>query len=461
MKNETRSLPISLARAFHVLTVFFVLLGTQFILPVNVLGRTVYLYYVEFLLVALFIGVAVTLLVKRQKPCLPLVLWVLPCIFIIWFFVLTAYRFFNFGDITGGFINFRVLTFPILFVLLLKQLKIAKKDLLFGIFLFATVMNIYQVGSIFISHSFRTVLALKNINIYLCFMLTLLPLLFFMLKTLSHPAKAVRILMRSLLVFNILSILVFTFFSGSRLTVVILPLSFFLGGLAVFGLHRCAFLKLGALFLAFIIISGTIMTLNLYDARYNVGRTYAEVFDILSIETPEKKPSSESENKDPSQNTESENTDSDNTDPVQDAKINVTESNSMRDLLWKKSVEYIKESPFWGRTSIDVEIEMTFFGKTEPVKVTQSPHNFILEMWLALGLPGLILYGTIILTVLIFILRKKTGIGGKIALFTILFPLFGFSFFQPLVTCYFAISLLLWLVLYLFEENEPEETNTV
>lgn len=452
MKKETQSTPFSISRVFHILMVLCLFIGTQIMLPVNIGSRTIHLYYVELFLIVLFIGVAVTMLVKRQKPRFPILMWVLPCAFLVWFFILSAYRFFAFGDLTGGFINFRVLFFPIIFFLIVKQLRIEKKDLLFSLLLFVTVMNIYQVASLFIVHSFRTVLALKNINIYLCFMLAMLPLLFFMLKTLSYPVKAVHILMQSLLVFNILCILVFSFFSGSRLNVVILPVSFFLGGMAVFGFNWRSVVRLCALCLAFIIISGTVISANLYDARYNVARTYAEIFEAIGIRIPEDSPLPDTENTDADLST-----DAVDSGITQDAKTNAMASNSMRQLLWEKSVQHIKDSPFWGRTSIDIEIEMMFAGATEPVKVIQSPHNFILEIWLALGLPGLILYGVILLTVMLSILRKQTRWSGRIMLLTILFSLFGFSFFQPLVTCYFAISFLLWLVLYLFEGKTCDE----
>ncbi len=450
MNKTTKQSPVPFTRLFHILIVFFALVGTQFMLPINLLGRTIFLYYVEPLLIALFLGTLVYMLVKRQKPVFTTLEWLLPSLFVLWFFVLTAYRFLAFGDLTGGFINFRVLTFPILLVLILKQLKAEKKDVFYGILLFATGMNLYQVISIFIARSFRTVLALKNINIYLCFMLALLPLLLMMLKNFRHKSGAVETFMKAVLVFNIISILVFSFFSGSRLTIVIIPVTFVVAFFLVFGFSGKTFLRLFTLLLIFIVIASTVLTLDVYDSRYNVSRTYAEVFSLLKIEMPVKAPSA-----DPGQ------TDTDETDkkdPVKEdplgAETNVADSNSMRDLIWAKSIEYIKASPFWGRTTIDVEFEMNFAGLDEPVKMVQSPHNFILESWMALGLPGLLLYSVIVLAVTLAILLKKIKLSDKILLFTVLFAVFGFSFFQPLVTCYFAVSLILWFAFFLFYEKD-------
>lgn len=450
MKKSTQLHSFQLSRLFPILIVFFTLMGTQFMLPLDLMGRTIYLYYAEILMAALFAAVMLYMLIKRQKPVFTTMQWLLPAAFIVWFVILTAYRFVTFGDLTGGFINFRVLIFPILLVLALKQLNASKKDIMYGIFLFATVMNIYQVCSVFISHSFRAVLALQNINIYLCFMLAVLPLLFMMLKHFTHKSKTLCILMRILLVFNILSILVFTFFSGSRLAIAVLPISFVAAFLLIFGFSGKAFLKLGALLLAFIVVVTVVLSCNTYDSRYNVSRTYAEVFSALNIRLPDKNPAPAPDPDTPAvPDTEK----PDVSDQIA-VENNVSDSNTMRELLWEKSIAHIKESPFWGRTSVDVEIEMNFIGLDTPVKVIQSPHNFILEGWMALGLPGLLLYGAIIITAIISILRKKIKLSAKITLFVILFAVFGFSFFQPLVTCYFAISLILWFVLYLYSEND-------
>ena len=55
------------------LVVFLCLLFTQFMVPVKLAGNTMYLYLVEFFLIALFLGACVHLLTKREKPQLRLI----------------------------------------------------------------------------------------------------------------------------------------------------------------------------------------------------------------------------------------------------------------------------------------------------------------------------------------------------------------------------------------------------
>lgn len=135
---------------------------------------------------------------------------------------------------------------------------------------------------------------------------------------------------------------------------------------------------------------------------------------------------------------------------LEQAQINATDSNSMRSEVWKKSVEHIRENPIFGRGNTDIVFYVNFVGIDEPVKFAQSPHNFILEMWLALGLPGMLIYLAAVAITAIKILFGKYTVTQKINFTLILLSVFGFSFFQPLVTSYFAVSCILWISVYLF-----------
>ncbi len=457
---------ISVVRLLHILIVLFSLLGTQFVFPVNILSRTIYLYYVEIFLFCVLVIVSIITLKKRKGNLLKRTEGVLFALFIVWFFLLTVYRYVSSGNVTGGFIVFRVLTFPILLVWMLRQMNTNKNDILFGVLLFITSMNIYQVYSIFITRSFRTVYALKNINIYLCFMLAALPLLFMMLKQLKFSSKVICGFVTIIIPFNILTILVFSFFSGSRIAVVILPIVFFCSFLLTNGFNKKSLVRLGGLVVSFALLVSIILQCNIFDAKYNVTRTWFEVLNTLGVQLSftdiDERNVQDTENStwtDGGENEEGfvENEDSTNNGfsefGYSEVENTVIDSNNMRYKLWKQSIEYIKESPFWGRTSIDIEVEMNFAGYATPVKIIQSPHNFILEGWLALGFPGMIIYGIIIAITVISIMRKRIKASIKANMFIVLFVIFGFSFFQPLVTCYFAISLILWFNLYLCNEN--------
>lgn len=437
MKHIAR--PFSqLTRLLPVLLIFFTLMGTQFSVSLHITNRTVYVYLAEVIMLISSVAVMVSMLIKGQSQAFRFPQWLLTAAMIAWFFILTAYRYFTFGDLTGGFIIFRVLMLPVVFVLSLRHLNMSKTHIVWGIFLFVTAINGHQMFSLFQTASFRTVQALQNINIYLCFMLAALPFLLVMLRQLYFSSKALRILMGALLAWNILTILVFAFFSGSRLAAALLPLCFFSAFWLVFGFSKKAFLSLGALVLAFVVILGTVLSCDLYDSRYNVSRTYTEVLHALHAELPGDFAQPDNGSSDVDDQTAAEN--------------NVADSNTMRKLLWQTSLNHILKSPFWGRTSVDVEIEMSFVGSQTPVKVIQAPHNFILEGWMGLGLPGLLIYGAILLLAILPILRRKTPLCQKLLLFVTLLAVFGFSFFQPLVTCYFAISLILWLSLYLYRD---------
>jgi hypothetical protein len=138
---------------------------------------------------------------------------------------------------------------------------------------------------------------------------------------------------------------------------------------------------------------------------------------------------------------------------LSNAEANVIDSNMMRKLLWKKSVDYIKKNPIFGKPSNDIEIEMYFYGREDAVKIIQSPHNFVLEIWLALGLPGLIIYFIIIAKEILVVSKSNLSKNKKYNFLLALIVILGFSFFQPLFTSYFVIAILFFLNIYIYEEE--------
>ena len=454
---------------------FICLLFTQFLLPVNLAGNVVYLYYIELFIIALFTAAFIFMLVKKSKLNLSKKEIAIMFLFVAWFAVLTVYRFFVTGNITGGFIVFRVLTFPIILMLIFKQYQITKQSVFWGLFAFITYINIYQIISvIFISKSFRLATALANINIYICFALAVLPLLLYFVSKYKCENKAIQSAVRIAAVFNIVCVVLFSLYSGSRIAVLLCPV---IGVISYFFINKFtkkSILTFLASVVAMVVLISTMFVANIYDAKYNFFRVvdpflsiFHFEFDFGSDDTNSDDPTHEhtkpeqnkpgqskpGQNKPGQSKPEKDEPEIITPEDMELAQTSVADSNGMRGALWEKSIYYIKQNPIFGRHSIDIDCQMTFVGAEEPVTIVGSPHNFILEMWLALGLPGMLIYFAIILLSVAKILFAKISVGKKVNFMLIMLSIFGFSFFQPLVTCWFAISMTLWISMYFFTSD--------
>ncbi len=414
---------------------FLILLSTQILMPISFMGKTLYLYAVELCIALIFAVVAVRLIFKKEKLNFSVKQLILPAAFAAWFVVLTVYRFFFESSISGAFIIVRVMFFPIIMLFILKQLKISKKYICYGITAFMTYINIYQAVSVPIKKSFRYIVGLKNINIYLCFALAMLPLLFSFIFKDEGTDKAERIITKAAAWFNLLVISCISLFSGSRLALLLYVVIMLLCCAINFKKEKGVIKKIIALLLAVLLLAFLIVLIKPYDAVYNFSRSSG--IDLSSI---------------------SFNQGSAGIEPPQDEELmdeanGVTDSNNMRLALWTKAISYIKENPIFGRYTVDIECDFVFAGTNEPVKISQSPHNFILEMWLAFGLFGMLLYLAMLGIAALKIFKIKACFGQKVNFLLGMVAIWGFSFFQPLVTCYFAISLLLWLYIYIFSKS--------
>ena len=430
------------------LVVFLSLLFTQLVQPLSLAGSTMHIYVVEYFLIALFCGACVHILITKQKIQLKALEFVLLALFGVWFVVLTLYRYVYAGTITGGFIVFRVLVFPIILVLLLRQYKIERKTVALAVFFFLTLVNLYQIYSLFgVSHSFRQIKGLKNINIYLCFALAALPMLIAFLASYQSECRKKVIAVKAMGIFNVLAITCFSLFSGSRIAVCLCPV---IAAVSYFLVNRITwksvkvFLIMAAAVAALV---ASIIALNIYDAEYNFYRVTDTMFPALHLE----------QRIDHSDETLGEQI-PDVTEETQmneaqaSAAQNAADSDNMRAILWEKSIFYIRQNPIFGRHTIDIDAEFTFGETGEVHTIIESPHNFILEMWLALGLPGMLVYLLMIALCAFKVLLSKLSISRKANFLLVMLAIFGFSFFQPLVTCFFAVSLMLWLTMYLFIE---------
>ena len=385
------------------LIIFLCLVLTQFSVRFNLGHNYVNIYYAEFLNLLLIGFCSIYIIMHKEKINFKAYFSIFLLLFIIWFGYLTIYRFYVFHTITGGLIVFRNLVFPIFLYLSLKYFNISKKNILNSILLFITFINIYQIYNLFfVKNSFRTIGGLQNINIYLCFVISSITLIFYYYKKIEDYYSNLK--------FN------FSIFSGSRLAllmILIVPiLSYFI--LYKFNLKSLKYFMLFLLSILFILT--LIIKINLYDAKYNFTRAVPKNIDEFIYKIfPDKVKKSKKI--------------IDDSIPQVIIETNVVESNSMRTQLWKKSIEYIKKDPIHGKLNIDIDIDFKFQGTEKNSKIIQSPHNFILELWLSFGLPGMIIYLGILVIMFLEITHKNVILAKKI-LFTIFtFSLFSFSFF--------------------------------
>lgn len=480
MKKNNYLSKKNMFKIFCIMIIFTVFLSTQFLLPIKFMEKIVYVYRVEIILIILFFIAAIDILVRKKKIVIGKKEIIYLFILIVWFLLLTFYRHFVYGDITGGLIIFRVLMFPILFILLLRQYNIDKKNICTGFLLFISYINICQVYDLIVnSNSFRTSLALKNINIYLCFMISIIPLLLILSNNKFIEYKNKK-LINVVIILNFIIISVFSILSGSRIGILFFTLMFVLSYLLIFKITINSLIKFAISILVLILLIFTLVQFKIYDGRENLLRAIDPVIQILkntSIDKPSKNNEIKLETSDNEvnnetateninenkPNVETNNGEIDNKDKFNNnnevsnnsitQNSSVVDSNNMRSLLWKKSIEYIKKNPIFGKGNIDIEIDMYFSTTTQPTKIIQSPHNFILEIWLALGLPGMISYFILLIYNIIKIFVSKTKFNIKMNFMLSFISILFFSFFQPLMTSYFAISIILWILIYLYLEE--------
>lgn len=459
----------------EILLIFLLCLSTQYMIPINILSRTIYIYYVEIILMILFFVAMIDIFIRKKKINIKLMEVIVLALLFLWFVFLILYNYFVYANLTGGFIIFRVLVFPIVLVLLLRQYNVNKKNILYGILIFTTFINVYQIYSlIYFSNSFRAASALKNINIYLCYMISVIPIFIWYLKNNAEPKNKIRYLNEIIVFFNVFIITIFSILSGSRIAFVMCP---FILIFSFFCINKISIKSIFKMFGYIVIIIITLFILikfNVYDAKDNLFRSVNPILQFF-IEEPledsiidnipndleDKKTEANKNNKLNSNITSSGNSNNDNksdnlkNEILENAKDNTTviDSNNMRNIIWKNSIISIRDNLVLGIFKTDIEFDMYYFNLDTPVKMIQSPHNFILEIWLALGLPGLIVYCFIIIGMTFKILLSKIKLSYKCNYLLSMFSIFGFSFFQPLVTSYFIISISLWLIIYLYSEE--------
>lgn len=438
---------------------FLIFLLTQFMYPLNLGGRTIYIYYVEIYIIILCLISFCDILFNKKKIEFNKITMVI-LIFLLWFVIASIYRYFVYHDITGGFIIFRVLFFPLLLILLLRQYSIDKKYILISLILFVFFINLYHIYDlIIINNSFRSAQTLKNLNIYLCFTISSIPIMLFYLREYKSEKLSFNVI--KLIVFiNIILITIFSILSGSRMGLLLCPFVVFFSYFLIYKISKKSILLfIGLVSIVFVSIA-SIIYFNLYDSRENVFRSVEPIIKIFADESKIAK------KLEPIENIESnisennniiiDNKDSDSTiiSNIDEQNSSVTDSNNMRLSLWEKSIYYICKSPIFGIGSTDIDIDMYFSNLTEPVKLIQSPHNFILEMCIAFGLPGMFIYLFIIVISIIKVFHQKIDIYNKFNFLLSLVSILGFSFFQPLVTSYFAISILMWINYYIYLKED-------
>lgn len=459
----------------EILIIFLLCLSTQYMIPINILSRTIYIYYVEVILIILFFGAMIDIFIRKKKINIKLIEVIVLVLLFLWFVFLVLYNYFVYANLTGGFIIFRVLVFPIVLVLLLRQYNVNKKNILYVILIFTTFINVYQIYSLIcFSNSFRSASALKNINIYLCYMISVIPIFIWYLKNTEESKNKIRYLNEIIVFFNIFIITIFSFLSGSRIAFVVCPFILIFSFFCINKISIKSILKMFGYIVIIIITLFILIKFNVYDAKDNLFRSVNPILQFF-VEEPledstidnipndleDKKTEVNKNNKLNSNITSSGSSNNDNksdnlkNEILENTKDNTTiiDSNNMRNIIWKNSIISIRDNLLLGIFKTDIEFDMYYFNLDTPVKMIQSPHNFILEIWLALGLPGLIIYCFMIIGMTFKILLSKLKLSYKCNYLLSMFSIFGFSFFQPLVTSYFIISISLWLIIYLYSEE--------
>lgn len=423
---------------FSILIVI-VLLLTQYICAIDFGGRILHIYYVEFLLLLIWFGIFIKLIIAKKNIFNVKYKYLIltAASFIVWFIILMVYWYFINKNIVGLFIVFRIIILPLILLFLFDFYKVSKKYILTGLIVFLSIINLHQIFDIIIlQQSFRKLDSLQNINIYLCFFIILIPTLLHTIKKsnelfVGYSKKINYIILTNIFVGTIISLL-----SGSRLVFILLPVVFLTSYLNNYKVLFASTKKIFIFSLTLFITCFMLYLFNINDAKNSLSRSTNQIFDILNIFKNDSKSLSE------------------DSVPVI-VTNNITDSNTMRDMLWAKSIETIKHNIIFGQGKIDVEIDMIFQNDiNHPVKFIQPSHNFVLEIWLCFGIVGLAIYFAMILCLLYLVLFNNNLFTSKVNYILSLMAVYGFSFLQPLITSWFAISITFWLINYLYINDE-------
>jgi O-antigen ligase len=115
----------------------------------------------------------------------------------------------------------------------------------------------------------------------------------------------------------------------------------------------------------------------------------------------------------------------------------VSGSDFVRWDLWEAAIKTIlRPDGFFGGGSFDFPVGSN--GKTAPA------HNFILEILVSIGLPGLILFLSTTTAILVLSIRNTSGWRNIFALFLPILIFFGFGFFHPFVSTGVLANVLFW-----------------
>lgn len=300
-----------------------------------------------------------------------------------------------------------------------------KRDIL----LMLSMTNFFQlIIGLFIYGGLRASFLLENIMVYIFLVAVTLPLLFIFLNRSQN--KLAKFAIYS----NIIVGVTFVSLSGSRAGVLLIwgiLFSCFIMNLIVY--KREMLKKFAVILLGTVCLAGVLYATNAMNARESVNRaSFSYNIGEEQLDAVEQNPES-----------------SQSKDIIEE----IRQSDFLRSALWEKSVAEIIKSPVVG-TGV-VYFECTY----GPIVLQQGSHNIVMEVWLTFGLIGLVVYGLLYLSVVIYLIRKM--VKGKNKAIPAMYLLsmcgaFALALLQPLMVMLLP-NMFLWLVL----SNGVKENDSV
>ncbi|WP_307438799.1 O-antigen ligase [Paenibacillus sp. V4I3] len=300
-----------------------------------------------------------------------------------------------------------------------------------------------------------------NINIFNCFIVSILPLCFIILYRHYVKTRLTSKFILSVSFTNIIITLALLTISGSRtgfalamfFTVLTLALSF--KSKKLLKNYFFSILLSLVLIVSFISIEHVSGFLIRGSMLNNTSVQSAVANAVVSTDTVLKNNKNLSESNTPNEKTKEEKFGFNF--KTENIVISNKENDGFRFAMWKIAFDRLIKSPFIGTG--ELLFSVTSSGKAVP---SQSVHNFILEILLACGMIGLCLYAIVILlpivkTIVILIQQKNIVIPSLLMLS--IFFIVSYSMFQPFFLTH-SIILILWLIIaFIYQYGVQEKGN--
>lgn len=423
----------------YALLISFTLLMTQYFYKFQ---NKIYISYTEIIMLFLWAFTFIFLIKKSKmylnndlKKIIKIVI-----AFITFFIFLLIYWSFTLENLNGVYKLFRTIMLPIIIVFIPTVFKINKRQLILSIIIFLTYISKSQIKRLYFGSSFRELTGLGNINIYLCFIIMILPILINVLSNLNKTNKIFYWIGNIIIWINITLSAIISLLSGSRISFVLYPLVFFLSFFNNFKIRKKTILS----FIVFSLLIGFFCTLayrrDYNGARDSINRSFFTIVEKSSVinfmigkfKLPDTIPSR--------------------------AGTNAINSDLMRKNIQENTIKTIKENFLFGVGNTDIKFKATFIDiENFYLDMVQSPHNFILELLISIGIIGLAFYLYMIINIILIIIKKHKNDKKEITnFFLIIGSTYFYSFYEPLITVQLAISFIFWIIIAIYFNKEKE-----